>query len=136
MVGALPDKFQIKMAYTSVLKWIKQVDPPFKLTDTLERETRRFDLEKLKEEDFELDLSDLSYSETIENSIESLTWIALKAMLEEDISPLLTARDLPKAITNIRERIKVLVKQKIRTIGPASRLKRVLDSYEYNWTMG
>ncbi|MHA1215055.1 MAG: hypothetical protein ACTSPG_07140 [Candidatus Hodarchaeales archaeon] len=132
MVGALPEKFQVYLAYQSIASWRKQLkESPFKLTDTLEKRLEKIDSSIFKE--LGLKLADLTFPEKIENAIDQAVWRALGLALGKDISPLITARNIDKIILNLRSRIKELMSDEIRHKGPARILRDSLQQVEFTW---
>lgn len=133
LIGSLPDKFQGKLAYQSVFAWRKQIrESPFRETDTLEEQLNKIDRSIF--DLLRLDLSDLTFPEKIENAVDNAVWAALGSILENDISPLITARNIDQLIPNLRLRIKTLMAEEIRKQGPAALLKEaLLQGVTFDW---
>ena len=132
-VGALPEKYQIKLGYQSIFNWRKQVrESPFRETDTLEKQLGKIDRSIFDR--LGLNLSDLTFPERIENAINNAVWIALKSALEADVSPLITSRNIDQLIPSLRLKIKNLMTEEIRQIGPAALLKKaLLQGVAFDW---
>jgi len=125
LVGALPDKFQVKLCYQSVVAWRKQVrHSPFRETDTLSKLLGKIDRTFLDE--LGLSVSDLTFAEKIENAIDTAAWSALGSVLKNDMSILITARDIDSIVPNLRSQMKSLIVDEIGKNGPASHLKKCL----------
>jgi hypothetical protein len=134
LVGSLPDKFQVKLGYQSVLSWRKQVKySPFRETDTLEKLMDKNITRELFDEELKLDLSDLTYAEKIENAIDSAMWLALGSLLKNDMSILMTSRNIDKILPRLRLKIKQMISEEINLNGPAAILKETLSGVEFHW---
>ncbi|UCE12711.1 MAG: hypothetical protein JSV04_11015 [Candidatus Heimdallarchaeota archaeon] len=133
LIGSLPEKFQGKLAYQSVFTWRKQIrESPFRETDKLEEQLNRIDRSIF--DHLGLDLSDLTFPEKIENAVDNAVWAAVGSILENDISPLITARNIDQIIPNLRLRIKALMTEEIRRQGPAALLKEaLLQGVTFDW---
>ncbi|MHA1542686.1 MAG: hypothetical protein ACTSQH_06895, partial [Candidatus Hodarchaeales archaeon] len=136
LIGALPEKFQVKLGYQAVLAWRKQVrHSPFKETDTLSKLLKKIDRKFL--DDLGLSVIDLTFAEKIENAIDTAVWIALGSVLKNDMSILITARDIGSILPNLRSQMKNLFIDEVGRNGPASHLKKCLAEVKssYNPTM-
>jgi hypothetical protein len=136
LIGALPEKFQVKLCYQAVVAWRKQVrHSPFRETDTLAKLLGKIDREFL--DDLGLSISDLTFAEKIENAIDTAVWTALGSVLKDDMAILITARDIDSIIPNLRFQIKNIIIDEIGKNGPASHLKKSLSEVKlaYNHSM-
>ena len=125
LVGALPDKFQVKLCYQSVVAWRKQVrHSPFRETDTLSKLLDKIDRKFL--DDLGLSVSDLTFAEKVENAIDTAVWTALGSVLKNDMSILITARDIDSIVPKLRSQMKSLIIDEIGKNGPAAHLKKCL----------
>jgi hypothetical protein len=132
LVGALPDKFQVKLCYQAVIAWRKQVRfSPFRETNTLEKLLDNIDRTFLLEE-LNLSLEDLTYAEKIENAIDAAVWMALGSVLKNDMSILITARDID-FLPTLRNKMKKMFSKEIERNGPAAILKKSLSGVEFHW---
>ncbi len=133
LVGALPDRFQVKLCYQAVVAWRKQVrHSPFRETDTLEKLLSEIDRDFIREE-LGLSLTDLTYAEKIENVITEAVWLTLGSLLKNDMSILLTARKIESIVPTIRSKIKLMITEEINRHGPAAMLKQALKDKEFHW---
>jgi len=136
LVGALPDKFQVKLCYQTVVAWRKQVrHSPFRETNTLSKLLGKIDRTFL--DDLGLSVSDLTFAEKIENAIDNAVWAALGSVLKNDMSILITARDIDSIVPNLRSQMKSLIVDEIGKNGPVSYLKKCLTEVKlaYNPAM-
>jgi hypothetical protein len=136
LIGALPEKFQVKLGYQAVVAWRKQVrHSPFKETDTLSKLLKKIDRKFL--DNLGLSVSDLTFAEKIENTIDTAVWTALGSVLKNDMSILITARDIGSILPSLRSQMKNLIIDEIGRKGPASHLKKGLAEVKssYNPTM-
>ncbi len=132
LIGALPEKFQVYLSFQSIFTWRKQMkESPFRLTNTLEEELAKIDGRLFN--DLGLTLSDLTFPEKIENSIDRAVWWALGSALKTDVSPLITAKNIDQIIQNLRFRIKKLMAHEIKARGPARLLKDSLREVKFEW---
>jgi hypothetical protein len=130
MIGALPEKFQVKLGYQSIFAWRKQLrESPFRTTDTLEQQLAQIDSSIFDS----LALPDLTFPERIENAIDNTVWETLGSVLKNDIAPLITARNIDQIILSLRVRIKNLMAEEIRQKGPVSILKSAIQGVEFDW---
>ncbi|MFX0171180.1 MAG: hypothetical protein ACFE9L_04610 [Candidatus Hodarchaeota archaeon] len=130
MIGALPEKFQVKLSYQSIFTWRKQLrESPFRTTDTLEQQLAQIDSSIFDS----LALPDFTFPERIENAIDNTVWETLGLALKNDIVPLITARNIDQLILPLRIKIKNLMTEEIRRKGPASILKRAIQGVEFDW---
>jgi gas vesicle protein len=133
MVGALPERFQVKLCYQAVVAWRKQVrHSPFRETDTLEKLLLQIDRDFITQE-LGLSLTDLTYAEKIENVINEAVWLALGSLLKNDMSILLTARKIESIIPTLRSKIKSMISEEISRQGPAALLKQALTDTQFHW---
>ena len=133
LVGALPDRFQVKLCYQAVVAWRKQVrHSPFRETDTLEKLLLEIDRDFITEE-LGLSLTDLTYAEKIENVITEAVWLALGSLLKNDMSILITARKIEFIIPTLRSKIKAMISEEISRAGPAAVLKHAIKDTEFQW---
>ncbi|MFX0182418.1 MAG: hypothetical protein ACFE95_04970 [Candidatus Hodarchaeota archaeon] len=130
LIGALPDKFQIKLSYQSIFAWRKQLrESPFRVTDDLEQQ-----LAKIGRSIFDnLTLPDLTFPERIENAIDNAVWETLGFALKNDVAPLITARNIDQIILPLRAKIKNLMAEEIQQKGPTSILKKAIQGVEFDW---
>jgi hypothetical protein len=84
-----------------------------------------------------LSVSDLTFAEKIENTIDTAVWTALGSVLKNDMSILITARDIGSILPSLRSQMKNLIIDEIGRKGPASHLKKGLAEVKssYNPTM-
>lgn len=130
LVGSLPDKFQFKLSYQSIFAWRKQLrECPFRVTDTLE-----IQLQQVNETIFnDFGLPDFTFPEKIENAIDHAVWNTIGSILHNDISPLITARNIDHIILKLRTKIKKLMAEEILKRGPTAILKKELQGVEFKW---
>ena len=134
LVGSLPDKFQVKLCYQSVLSWRKQVKySPFRETDALEKLIEKNINQQFFDNELNLSLEDLTYAEKIENAIDSATWLALGSLLKRDMSILMTSRNIESILPKLRSKIKIMISEEISRNGPAAILKETLSGVEFHW---
>ncbi len=133
LVGALPERFQVKLCYQAVVAWRKQVrHSPFRETDTLEKLINEIDRSFITQE-LGLSLQDLTYAEKIENAINEAVWLTLGSLLKNDMSILITARKIEGILPTLRSKIKSIISEEISKQGPAALLKQALSETEFHW---
>jgi len=133
LVGALPDKYQVKLGYQSIFTWRKQMkECPFQETNILEKALTKIDESVFQQLD--LNLEDLTFPEKIENAIDLAVWKSLELhALSHSVSPLITAKNIDQIILRLRVKIKELMAEEIRGRGPSALLKDYLQKVEFQW---
>ncbi len=132
LVGALPDKYQVKLGYQSIFTWRKQMkESPFQETNSLEKALAKIDGSIFQQLD--LNLEDLTFPERIENTIDHAVWKSLEFALSSSVSPLITAKNIDQIILRLRVKIKELMAEEIRNNGPSTLLKSYLQKVNFEW---